>query len=303
MTTPQQLHPSLALRSHHSWAIALVLALAAGCATPPVRDSGTTLTNLIYKTGGALTAYEQQRCVLDVYAPKNQPGFATLVWFHGGGLTMGNKDQVDRDVDTPAIARSLVRGGVAVVVPNYRLSPQAKFPAYVEDAAAAVAWTRAHIAELGGATNRLFIGGHSAGGYLALLLGLDAHYLQDLGVAPAAIAGVIPVSGQVMTHYTVRAERGLGKFTVTADTAAPVYFVRKNTPPMLVLYADHDMAARAEENAFLVALLRGAGNQRVTGQLIADRTHGSIAGKLAEDKDPARQAILEFIKATAAAKP
>jgi len=303
MSTQQQLPTAKAIRLGRVLTISLMLALAAGCATPVPRDSGTTLTNVPYKSGGALTAYEQQRCVLDVYAPKNQPGFATLVWFHGGGLTMGSKDQVDRDVDTPAIARSLVRGGVAVVVPNYRLSPQAKFPAYVEDAAAAVAWTRAHIAELGGDAGRLFIGGHSAGGYLALLLGLDAHFLQDFSVAPTDIAGVIPVSGQTMTHYTVRAERGLGKFTVTADAAAPVYFVRKNTPPMLVLYADHDMAARAEENAFLVALLQGVGNQRVTGKLITNRTHGSIAGKLAEDKDPARQAILEFIKTTGTAKP
>ena len=303
MTTRQQQLTAKALRLGRALAFSLVLALAAGCATPAPRESGATLTNVPYKTGGALTPYEQKRCVLDVYVPKNQPGFATLVWFHGGGLTMGSKNQADRDVDTPAIARSLVRGGVAVVAPNYRLSPQAKFPAYVEDAAAAVAWTRAHIAELGGDTNRLFIGGHSAGGYLALMLGMDAHYLQDLGVAPTALAGVIPVSGQVMTHYTVRAERGLGKFTVTADAAAPVYFVRKNTPPMLVLYADHDMAARAEENAFLVALLHGAGNKRVTGHLIADRTHGSIAGKIASDNDPARQAILEFIKTTGAAKP
>lgn len=303
MTTQQQRPTARAMRLGPALAFSLMLALAAGCATQAPRDGGTTLTNVPYKTGGALTAYEQQRCVLDVYVPKNRPGFATLVWFHGGGLTMGSKDQVDRDVDTPAIARSLVRGGVAVVVPNYRLSPQAKFPAYVEDAAAAVAWTRAHIAELGGDANRLFIGGHSAGGYLALMLGMDAHYLEQFGLPLSTIAGVIPVSGQVMTHYTVRAERGLGKFTVTADAAAPVYFVRKNTPPMLVLYADHDMAARAEENAFLVALLRGTGNQRVAGKLIANRTHGSIAGKLAEDKDPARQAILEFIKTTGAAKP
>ncbi|MCX7005999.1 MAG: alpha/beta hydrolase, partial [Kiritimatiellaeota bacterium] len=246
------------------------------------------------------TGYERERCVLDVYLPQSATGFATLVWFHGGGLTQGSKDKADREVGTPAIARSLARGGVAVVVPNYRLSPKATFPAYIEDAATAVAWTREHIACHGGDPAKLFIGGHSAGGYLALMLGMDARYLKPFDMPLSAIAGLLPVSGQVMTHYTVRGERGLGKFSVTADEAAPVYYARKDTPPMLVLYADHDMAARAEENAYLVALLQGAGNKGVTGKLIANRTHGSIAGKLANDSDPARLAMLEFIRQTLA---
>ena len=275
----------------------LLLVSVCGCATPQMTERGAVLTNVLYKSG-VLTDYEQQRCVLDVYAPNSQTGFATLVWFHGGGLTAGSKD----GADTKQIARSLARGGVAVVVPNYRLSPRVKFPAYIQDAAAAVAWTRAHIAEHGGDTGRLFIGGHSAGGYLTLMLGLDKHYLQDFGVAPTAVAGLIPVSGQTVTHFTVRAERGLGKHTITADAAAPVYFTRKDTPPMLVLYADHDMAARAEENAYLVALLQGAGNKRVTGKMVADRTHGSIANKIAGNKDPARHAILDFIKVTGEVK-
>lgn len=272
-----------------------LLAAVCGCATPPVVERGAILTNVLYKSG-VLTDYEQQRCVLDVYVPHSQTGFATLVWFHGGGLTQGSKDKVDREVDTPAIARSLARGGVAVVVPNYRLSPKARFPAYIEDAAAAVAWTCAHIAEHGGDPHNIFIGGHSAGGYQTLMVGMDGRYLKKFGVSLAAIAGLIPVSGQTMTHYTVRGERGLGKFTVTADEAAPVYFARKDTPPMLVLYADRDMAARAEENAYLVALLQGAGNMGVVGKMIASRTHGTVAGKIANDNDPARLAMLEFIK-------
>ena len=79
-----------------------------------------------------------------------------------------------------------------------------------------------------------------------------------------------------MTHYTVHDERGIGKYTVTADEAAPVHFGRKDTPPFLVLYADHDMAARAEENAYFVALMQGAGNKRVTGQMVR-RSDGMAA--------------------------
>lgn len=272
------------------WLAMMTLAAAWCHAAAAAESAAPTLANIAYKSGG-LNDYEKERCKLDLYLPEGKKDFATLVWFHGGGLTGGSKD----DASTRNMARSLARAGLGVVVPNYRLSPKATYPAYIDDAAAAVAWAQAHIAGHGGDARRLFIGGHSAGGYLTLMLGLDAHYLKDRGVELAAIAGLIPVSGQVMTHYTVRAERGLGQWTVTADQAAPVYFIRKETPPLLVLYADHDMAARAEENAYLVAALSGAGNKRVTGKLIADRTHGTIASKIAEENDPARQAILEFM--------
>jgi acetyl esterase/lipase len=267
----------------------LLIFTARGFAEAPPKDEIQVFSNIAYKSGDALSDYETQRCKLDLYLPAEHSGFATLVWFYGGGLKGGSKAGVEK------LARSLAKSGVAVVVPDYRLSPKATFPAYIQDAAAACAWARSHIAEHGGDPARLFVGGHSAGGYLTLMLGMDAHYLRDVGVEPSAIAGLIPISGQTMTHYTVREERGIGKFTITADTAAPVYFIRKDTPPFLVLYADHDMVGRAEENAYFVAMMKGAGNQRITGKLIQDRTHGSIAGKIVEDGDPARTAILEFI--------
>ena len=115
--------------------------------------------------------------------------------------------------------RSLARAGVAVVSAEYRLSPKVKYPAYLQDAAAAFAWTRAHIAEHGGDVEKLFVGGHSAGGYLTFMIGLDERYLREFGVELSGIAGLIPVSGQTMTHYTVREERGIGQFTITADEA------------------------------------------------------------------------------------
>ena len=259
------------------------------------------LTNVPYKTGDSLSSYEQKRCLLDVYLPKagTQKGFATLVWFHGGGLTGGTKDADS----TKKVALGLAQSGVAVVVPNYRLSPQAQYPAYIEDATAAVAWTLQNIAKHGGDTQRVFVGGHSAGGYLTLMLGMDAHYLTAFGLKPQQLAGLIPVSGQVMTHYTVRQERGIGKFSVTADEAAPVRYADvKNLPPMLVLCADKDMPARAEENVFLVALMKGAGNKRVTLQVIADRNHGSVGNNIANEGDPARSAILKFMETNKAAQ-
>lgn len=294
------------MRPPHLLAVFFILAFAAtALAETPAANAVRVLTDLPYKAGEKFSEYEQSRCRLDVYLPPAGQDFPTLVWFHGGGLKRGDKDgrnDPEDSVKTAEIARSFAAAGIAVVAPNYRLSPRATFPAYIEDAAAAVAWTRAHIAEHGGRTDRLFVGGHSAGGYLALMLGLDARFLTKAGLPPDAIAGFLPVSGQTLTHYTIREEQGREKYAITADEAAPLHFVRADTAPFLILYADRDMAARAEENALLVSLLKAAGNKRVTGQLITDRTHGSIASELVKDHDPARAAILAFIRTHHAAK-
>jgi len=256
------------------------------------------IANLSYKTGDKLTEYETQRCKLDLYLPRGGKNFATLVWFHGGALKAGAKD----GGETPKIARALADDGIAVASVNYRLSPKATYPAYLEDSAAAVAWVRANIAAHGGDPAKVFISGHSAGGYLTLMLAMDARWLKPHGLTPDSFAGYIPLSGQTMTHYTVREERGIGKETIVADEAAPVFYCRKNTPPMLVLAGDHDMAARSEENEYLVAVLKGAGNQSVTFRQIPDRTHGSIANKIVNSGDPVRKAILDFMATPAAAR-
>ncbi|GEP43487.1 alpha/beta hydrolase [Brevifollis gellanilyticus] len=250
-------------------------------------------TNIAYKSGDELSVYEKERCKLDLYLPAKKEGFTTLVWFHGGGLTNGSKDgEVMK-----RLGASLAEEGIAVVVPNYRLSPKAKYPAYIDDASAAVAWTLKNISQHGGDATRVFVGGHSAGAYLTLMLGMDESRLAKFDVKHSSLAGLIPVSAQTMTHYTIREERGLGKFSVIADEAAPVRWAEaKGIAPMLVIWADKDMPARAEENAFLVAVLKGAKNKSVTSKVISDRDHSSVGNKIADKGDPARVAILEFMK-------
>lgn len=254
------------------------------------------LSDVPYKNGGSLTEYERERCKLDVYLPSTGKDWPVLVWFHGGGLKNGDKRGTPKDgVKTERIVSSLASAGIAVVSANYRFSPKVTFPAYLEDAAAAVAWAKQHMGEHGADPKRLFIGGHSAGGYITFMMGLDERLLKKEGMTLSDIAGLIPVSGQTMTHFTVREERGLAKHTITADEAAPVYHIRKDTPPMLVIYADKDMTARADENEFFIETMKGAGNKGVTGLQVANRTHGSIASEIAKEGDPARETILRFM--------
>ncbi len=259
-------------------------AFAAEPANPQVRS------NLLYKSG-AISAYETERCRLDYYLPAGSTGFATMVWFHGGALQGGNKE----DSFNVRIAERFAQAGVATAMVNYRLSPKVKYPAYIDDAAAAFAWVKAHAAEMGGDPNRIFVGGHSAGGYLTFMLGLDPRYLRPYGLEPSAIAGLVPVSGQTMTHYSIREERGQDKNVIYADDAAPIHYASKTAPPMLIVYAEHDMAMRVEENLYLAAALKAAGATNVAQRLFADRDHGSVAGNIPQPGDPVAAAILEFI--------
>jgi acetyl esterase/lipase len=253
-----------------------------------------TLRDIAYKDDVvSQTPYEQERCKLDLTLPADAKGFPTYVWFYGGGLKNGGKD-LDSEY-CAEIRASLARAGVAVVTPDYRLSPKVKYPAYVDDAAAAFAWTVKHIAAHGGDPRKVFIGGHSAGGYLALLVGMDAERLKPHGLTLGSVAGIAQVSGQVFNHYTVRDERGQARYGITSDEAAPAFHIRKSLPPILTIYAQNDMLSRAEENMFFVTTLKAAGHTENYSLRVDDRDHATVGHNLRNDDDPARLAILNFI--------
>lgn len=218
-------------------------------------ESYRTQKEISYLHPDETDSYKLERCKLDIHYPTDKKGFATLVWFHGGGLEAGEKH----------FPKELMDRGYAVVAVNYRLSPRAQNPAYTEDAAEAVAWMFEHIEEYGGDRNKIYIAGHSAGGYLCLMLSLDKSYLAKWNIDADKLAGVFPISGQTTTHYTIRKERGLPSDVPIIDRYAPSNNIRKGASPMVLITGDKDleMLARYEENAHLYALLKAMG-QKVT---------------------------------------
>ena len=201
-------------------------------------------------------SYINERCVLDIYYPEKVSGFATIVWFHGGGLTGGNKE----------IPQALKDKGLCIVGVNYRLSPKVKAPAYIEDAAAAVAWVFQNIKSYGGDSTLIFISGHSAGGYLSLMVGLDKKWLNTYDINANRIAGLIPLSGQAITHFTIRKEKGIAETQPMIDEFAPTYHVRADAPPLLLITGDREMEllGRYEENAYLARMMKIAGHKQTT---------------------------------------
>jgi acetyl esterase/lipase len=268
-----------------------LLALLCAYARPGVADDVVVRENIAYRSGDALSDYERERCLLDLYLPDGASGFPVVVWFHGGGLTAGNKDEKTQ-VD---IARTLAARGIGVAAVGYRLSPQATYPAYIDDAAASVAWVLDHIADYRGDPQSVFVSGHSAGGYLVAMVGLDDQYLSAYGHRPGDLAGLMPISGQMVTHQTVRTERGLPADRPIVDAAAPVYHVRADAPPILAVAGSEDLPARAAENIYFVAAMQAAGDQDVTFHEFEGRSHGTIVTKFAEPDDPVARAMVDFV--------
>jgi len=240
-----------------------------------------TDVDIAYHTGSALTDYMKLRCRLDVYHPVGKKDFATVVWFHGGGLKSGNR----------FVPAALKEKGIAVVPVNYRLYPKVKSPGYIEDAAAAVAWTLKNISRYGGSPKRVFVSGHSAGGYLTSMIGLDKRWLKKHGADPDQLAGLIPFSGHTITHFTVRAERGINGKQPVIDDMAPLFHVRKGCPPLLLITGDRklEMLGRYEENAYLWRMMQVVGHPDTTLMELDGYNHGQMA-------DPAHPLLLHFIR-------
>jgi len=259
--------------------LAILLVVTAFIA--PAQITYKTENNISYRTGENLDAYMKERCKLDIDVPENVDSFTTVVWFHGGGLTAGEK----------SIPERLKNKKLAVVAVNYRLSPKVKSPAYIDDAAAAVAWVFKNISKYGGDPKKIVVSGHSAGGYLACMIGLDKHYLAAYGIDANAIQKLVPFSGQMITHFEIRKERGIKDTQPVVDEFAPQFHVRADAPPIYLITGDREleMLGRYEENAYMCRMMKLSGHKQTTLYELVGFDHGGMA-------EPAFDLLLRIIK-------
>ena len=212
--------------------------------------------------------YIQEQCLLDIYKPIGKTNAPVIVWYHGGGLTGGTK----------AIPKELLDYGYLIVSVEYRLSPKAKAPAYIEDAAASTAWVFQNIAQYNGNVKQIFLSGHSAGGYLDLMIGLENKWLAKYGINNNQIAGLIPLSPQVISHFTIREENNISKYLPLIDSYAPLYHIKKETPPIVLITGDREMEllGRYEENAYFFRMMKVIENPRVQLFELQGFDHGDM---------------------------
>jgi Esterase/lipase len=213
-------------------------------------------------------ASKNPKCRLDVFYDADKTGAPTVVWFHGGGLTGGDK----------FVPEELKKSGIIVVAVRYRLLPDCKFDDCIDDAAAATAWVVRNISKYGGDPSRIFVSGHSAGGYLTSMIGLDKKWLAHYGVDADTLAGLIPFSGQAITHFARREQQGIPVLQATIDEYAPLTYVRNDCPPVLILSGDREleMAGRYEEQAYFWRMMKLTGHKDVRILEMQGYSHGNM---------------------------
>ena len=197
--------------------------------------------------------YSRSRLKLDVYYPSGARDVPVVLWFHGGGMEGGTKH----------IPAPLQNKGWVVVAANYRLLPHVAVADILDDAAEAVAWVMRHAQDYGGDPAKVVVTGHSAGGYLALMLCLNKQLLSARGVDADSVMLYAPMSGQAVTHFNVRKMQGLGPLRVTIDQWAPIYWVRGDCPPLVLVCGDRELElyGRYDENQYLARMMKLAGHK------------------------------------------
>lgn len=254
-------------------AAAALLATLAGCS--PVRLLNEFVPTHALQLRGDVAYGTHPRQRLDIYTPRDAPDARpVVVFFYGGNWRSGNR------ANYLFLAEALTSRGFVVVVPDYRLHPEVAFPAFVEDAAAAVAWTARHAGEFGGDPQRLFVMGHSAGAHLAAMVSLDGRFLAARGLSPAAIAGFIGLAGpyDFLPLTTERLQRIFPE--ETRALSQPIDFVGANAPRALLATSENDTTVRPGNSQRLAARLRAAG-VAVKELSYPGYTHNSIVTRLA----------------------
>jgi len=192
------------------------------------------------------------RCAYDLYLPVTDAPVPVLIYFYGGGLTTGKKGAIR------PIPQALAEQGIAVVMPDYRLMPDVCYPAFIEDAADAVAHAMAHVGEYCRPT-RFYVGGHSAGCYLSMMLAFDRHYLADRGIDAAALGGYVLLSGGTTKHFAILAQEGQDNRALRIDETCVLWHLRPDGAPLFVVSGDSDMPTRCAENRLFVSALKRYG--------------------------------------------
>jgi len=260
----------------------LSMRLPNGTETPSVE----VRKDISYKTGRPEDAAKHR---LDLFLPKQSQRAPVFMFFHGGAWRFGDKRLY------PPLGQRFARDGILAVIPSYRLAPKNPWPAQIEDVADAFAWTVKHIAEHGGDTNRIFIGGHSAGGHLTSLLALHPEHLRKRGLSPAQIRGVVSISGVYDLDVGEAMSQVFGTGREVRRDASPQFFVKSPVPPFFVSYCEWDYAMLPAQALRFDAALRQTG---ASSQLFFTPRDNHIYEiiSMTHDDEATGQAVVKFIR-------
>lgn len=196
-----------------------------------------------------------ERHRLDVYVPEQGTSRApVMVFFYGGGWNSGAR------ADYAFVGSAFAAQGFVTVIPDYRLVPQVRFPAFVEDGAVALRWVRDHIGTYGGDGAGIALSGHSAGAHIAMMLALDRRFLARARLPPGFVRSVAGLAGpyDFLPLDDPRSIAAFGGFPRPPETQ-PIHFASGRAPRVFLATGDQDETVRPRNSVSLAAKLRRAG--------------------------------------------
>ena len=239
----------------------------------------------------AYGAGERQR--LDVYAPEHARDRPIIVFWYGGAWEKGKKSHYR------FVGAALARAGYVAVLPDYRIYPEAKFPQFVDDGAAALSWVVSHAAQIGGDPNRIFLAGHSAGAHLAGMLAYDPARLTRVGLPAGLVRGFIGLSGPYALDPNTDTYRAIFAAPYGLADWQPVLLARTGAPPALLIHGEADDVVYVSHAHKMVAALQAV-NVPVTLRTYPGRGHADTVAAFAipaPHKLPVLDEIRRFIDA------
>jgi acetyl esterase/lipase len=235
------------------------------------------------------------RQVLDIYVPtKRSTDMPVVIFYYGGSWDSGSKK------DYLFAAEAFAASGFVTVVPDYRVYPEVKFPALMDDPVQAAKWVVDHIQKFGGDPRRVYLAGHSAGAHLAVMMSVNPYYLNQVGLRPADFRGTIGLAGpyDFLPLKSARLMEIFGPEEMRWQSQ-PIAFVDGKNPPMLLLTGMRDHIVWPTNSIHLTEKI-----QQHQGQVDLIRYpeygHVDLVAKLAKPfrgNSPMLNDILNFIHA------
>lgn len=238
---------------------------------------------------------------LNIWVPtgtRDSDRLPVLVWLYGGGWYSGARD------DYGFAGRAFAKQGFIVVIPDYRIVPDGHWPDFLQDSAAAVAWTEKNIASYGGDPARIALSGHSAGAYNAVILALDPQWMKAAGSDAAVIRGVAALAGPydfIPFEPGGRADVAMGDIRPLERTQ-PISFVRADAPPLWLGHGSADTVVRVRNSKNLAAAMAKAGGSAQL-RVYDDLSHNDLVMAMTAPlgfKGPILPEMTEFLRAVTA---
>jgi acetyl esterase/lipase len=254
---------------------AMLPALLTACSAVDLLNA-TVPTDTYWRTQG-LPYGNHPRQRLDVYQPAGGSANApVVVFFYGGSWSSGERG------DYRFVGEALASRGIVAVVADYRLSPEFRYPTFVQDSAQAVSWALMHAAAYGADPSRVFVMGHSAGAYNAAMVALDPRWLAAQGLTPSRLAGWIGLAGpyDFLPIGDPQTQVAFNWPQTPADSQ-PMAHVSVASPPALLLAPAADRVVNSRRSTVALAGKLQASGVRVEHALLDKVSHVTVLASMA----------------------